>query len=228
LGAEGTVADSDPTIPEPIASLFELLRGDLIDACARWTIFKGLYGSGPRRVALMRHTAAWFFGKLRLMLIDDVVLAIARLVDKARTHEDANQSLARLLETLDPSRDGDLLAEGRRLLAQLTVGCKPFLQHRNKRVAHRDLASRENPESMPLPGLTTAAVDAALEGIAQVMNLIQVHFTGSEMGYTAVRVPYHEDADGLVWALQKASVIDALVDPLRHWDLIQLSEFRDA
>ena len=203
------------SIPRPMGDLFVLLRGDLVEACARWKIYKDLHVRNPRRVALLQETAAWLFHKLRLLLVDDVILSIARFGDRRGFRNQDRQSLERLLETPDERHHSNLLADVRPRLEELKSQCKPFIVHRNNRVAHRDLAARQYPDINPLPGLPVDSVDSALGGIADVMNVIEVYFTGGTMGYLEVIVPYHEDVDGLVWALKKAHEVDPLVDQLR-------------
>ncbi len=223
-----TESNRSNEIPEDLRGLFELLRSDVIELQARWKMFKELYATNQTRLELLRESASWFFETLRVILLDDVILGIARLTDPARTLGQENQSLEKLMISIDHTDHPDLVLVLERLLKLAQDESQPFREHRNKRLAHRDLEKRLEPGEDPLPDLSFAAFDRALKAVSDFLNEIEVHFADTAMGYEHVITPYLEDVDGLVWTLKKAAAIDTSVDQMRVWELIELTKFKEA
>jgi hypothetical protein len=54
---------------------------------------------------------------------------------------------------------------------------------RNRHIAHRDLRLALNEPAKPLAKADKAKVDAALKAVVEVMNAVDIYFTGSETRY---------------------------------------------
>lgn len=54
---------------------------------------------------------------------------------------------------------------------------------RNRHIAHRDLALVINEGAIPLAGASRKGVKDSLHAIAAVLNVLESHYCGSEVGY---------------------------------------------
>jgi len=73
----------DP-IPEPLRRPFRSLQNRVTRLHLRWMFFHQLFATGPRRVALLNESAGGLFSELQQIMLDDLVLATARLLDRRK------------------------------------------------------------------------------------------------------------------------------------------------
>jgi hypothetical protein len=167
-----------------------------------WKDYRTLYGTSPERIELLNWAASTFFGLLDSILFNNIVLAIARLTDRAQTGSYTNASLERLVEALEPDLDAAMVDSLHKKLDKLTTFCKPIRERRNKALAHADLDTTLDYRSDPLPGISRADIEEALKQIRAFLNVIHVHFRKSAVGYEYVSFPF--GGEDLIFHLENA------------------------
>ncbi len=216
----------DP-IPDPVREPFRALYGEVVRLHFRWLLFKQLYVRGQTRVDLLNEMAGGLFYQLQYIMMDDVVMAAARLLDPAHSFGQENLTLNLLRDRVAASVGPDIVSELDARIAQLLALSDPLRRHRNKRIAHADYQHHPAIVGSVLPGIAIRLVDDVLKEIAEAMNVVQRRF---ERGTTVYdMVSGESDADTLVWNLRKAAdwghfVGDALAQAMR----LQVSPYHDA
>jgi hypothetical protein len=205
--------------------LYESLKTNLVETGARWKTYKELFVGNDARLELLRESANVFFGRIQRVLLDDVILGIARLADRAKQRDDENQSAARLLEVLANTSDKDLVARLEGELARVQEVCAPFMKHRNKRVAHRDKKT-EVRQGTTLPELSVQSFELALFRLSSFLNQVEEYFGDlAVLGHTQLIEPYLESVDGLIWCLKKAAALDLAVKQMEQGNLVQRTKY---
>jgi len=172
-----------PPLPKCIAEKFEQISHDVSWIHARWIIYKQLFAHSEKRIDLLNQCAPNFFMIMQRVLIDDVLLALNRLADRATTQRYERLSLEWIATRLREVADEDLLASTHEKLASFREQCQPFKTHRNKRLAHRDLQASLASNTEPLPGITLHMIDNALAIVRDYLNAIEGHFCDSRTDY---------------------------------------------
>jgi len=175
LSAEQVREKHVKALPGDTGPLYHALYNSLVTANLSWIVFKELFAKSKERVDLLNRTAGTFFLVTQETLRRDVMLAIARMTDSSRGQE--NATVGALVNELTPHVDD---ATGRELAqqgAELLVICKPIQMHRHKTLAHSDKMVAVGSANAPvLPGVTMETVDAALDGIAGILNRVSAAF----------------------------------------------------
>ncbi|MCX7017266.1 MAG: hypothetical protein NTW86_32670, partial [Candidatus Sumerlaeota bacterium] len=165
--------DAQPTqMPPPLAEAFVILSDDVQWLHAHWKIYRELFGTNPQRVELLNRTAPFFFHELERVLKDDVILAICKLLDGRK----GNLVLSGLLRLLDRATHQTLYEELQQRLKSLDSKSLPFVENRNKRIAHRDRAVALGHQTTALPRLPRAEVEDFLGELRGFLNAIQAEF----------------------------------------------------
>jgi len=198
-------------MPRAARRPFDILSGHFIGLCFRWKVFKQLYASGQKRINLMNETAPGFLGHLQPVWLDGVILGVTRLLDPAETslrgRKVPNLALRQLVRRLagDEQLFLDRLA---RRLDRLNRLCKPFRDHRNKRIAHADYWHGTRVKRLRLPGLPQHRIEEMLGALEQFMNAIRDRYGMGLMMYTNVQAAVGADGNALLWSLVKAVAWD--------------------
>lgn len=166
---------------------------------AKWKEYGKLYGRSAARVALLNQVASHFFRLLQDALLEDTLLHLARLTDPPTSVGRANLTLRRLPALIS---DGQLAAQVESLVGVAQAACEPARLWRNRRLAHRDLALAVATATDPLPGISRADVQRALDAISAVLNRLERHYWNSHTCYELFITPAN-DADSLVYYLGK-------------------------
>ena len=138
---------------------FRELWNDIAWLHRRWDAYKKLFRS-QERVKLLNQTAPDFFHLIQKVLADDVLLAVARLLDPASTGNKPNLTLARLALEIEGLGEHALADEIDIAREQLRTRCSSILQTRNKSLAHRDYDTAVG--STVLDPVTGKAIDEAI------------------------------------------------------------------
>jgi len=189
--------------PEEAGKLFHELWTNVAHLHLNWENYRSLFGTSPERIELLNWAAPSFFGLLDGILRHDVVLAITRLTDHAKSAGKATASLARLIDMLTPSMDAAQVAELRSELEDLRSYCEPLRQLRNRLIAHDDLATALHYHPEPLPGISRAYIEEVLEKIRQLLGDMEEHFRGSRTSHQHV-ISSPGNAESLIFALERA------------------------
>lgn len=230
LGQPRSQQPEDRPLPSNVRELYTRLANEVAEMNRRWNMYRDLFLGSEARIALLQSSAGVFFGTLQRMLLDDVVLGITRLSDPARTGRFTNQSLLALAEEFADQSYPELAQELRSKLARVESACAPFRNHRDKRIAHRDLTWSLTPHIITLPDLAPADFDRALKGLNAILNTVEDFFTDLTFtGYSYVIEPLLSSTDGLLWALKKAAALDvAEPNQMKHGQLMSKTKYGDA
>jgi len=165
----------------------------------RWALYKQLFGKSDRRIALLNETAGSFFGVLQGVLLDDVVLELARLVDSPKSCGKANLTLLRIPGLI---ADQELRPEIEAMVDSAEGACAKARDQRNRRLAHNDLSLAVETSAKPLPAIGIADVESALAAVRDLLNRLDSHYLNSTVAYEYVGTG-PTDGDSLVHYLNK-------------------------
>ena len=186
-----------------LGTAFDVLRYDVVLAFASWALYKQLY-TDPERVRVLHQAAPYFSNLLGFTHRLDVVLQLARLVDKPDTGGRDNLTLQRLpLLVTEPG----LRSRVTSVVKSACIACQGPIDWRNRRLAHRDLPLALAAADEPLPEISGDDIDSALRSFADVLNLIEAHFdNGVTTAYEFMN--QGREADGLFYLLERGLEAD--------------------
>lgn len=165
-----------------------------------WRLYQQLFGS-EARVALLNESGGHLFHVLQQSMLDRFLLGLTRLTDPAKTGKHANLSLAALVEEVDQQSElQDRLA---RQIGLLDKSVEAMREHRNKRVAHADLAALTDPEAA-LQGYKIADIEGALNRISEFLNSYELQTNNTQTAYDQCILPIGHDGERLVRCLKEA------------------------
>jgi hypothetical protein len=204
LSAEEILQQHIAAMGEELGRVYNRLLNDVVWLDLKWIQYQRLFLRSPERLRVLKETAGHFFAFIKSVLADDLLLHVARLTDppqsrgRGTTRENLTlQRLPRLIE------DSDLRAEVTELVKAAERAAGPARDHRNRRLAHRDLAIALDVGSDPLAGLSRLEIDATLAAIRAVIERMARHYWEDLAPYNAEFALDH-DADLLVFWLRKA------------------------
>ncbi len=190
------------SFPSGTGELFHELWTNVAHLHMNWKNYRSLYGTSPERIDLLKWTASMFFGLLEGILRHDIILSIARLNDPPKSVGKPNASLAYLLDQLAPSLDAPLLGTLRSRLQDIQNYCDRVKQIRNRLLAHDDLATALNYHPDPLPTISRADIEGALEKLRDFLGEIEEHFRGVRTSHQYVISI--DDGEALISKLESA------------------------
>lgn len=203
-----------------LGEFFHSLTNDLTWLHAKWQQYRGLFGTDEARIALVNRSAAFCFHVVQDSLWDDVLLHICRLTDPATSlGRFKNLSFAALPPLLHAH--SALQQHVEPLVSQCRAAAKFARDHRDKRLAHRDLDHALGRVATPLGGISRRDVEEVLEAFRNVMQPIYNQLLDTTMMYEDVIV--RGDADALIVALKRAEKFEQLLKARK----IPYSEDRD-
>ena len=169
---------------------------------AVWEIFIQLYGSSDDNVRLMNSVAPQYFAITKDVLFDELVLILCRLTDSAKTRSQDNATFAQLIEKLDQDRHDQLIKS---LMARLEVinnKIGSFRVWRNKRLAHKDLSTALENDSLVLPGITRGDTQEVINEMVDFLNEFSIELQGEKQVYNPFLV-HHGDGNALMAYLKR-------------------------
>src|SRR6266404_1048523 len=161
-------------IPAEIRQAYDSLAWDVCQLHRKWGMFCRLFASGENIVELLNTSAAGFFRTLEDLLADDILLSISRLADPKQSFGKDNLTLERLVHSIDSTKHAQLKREIERRFSNARDKCAFAKDQRNKRIAHSDLSTKLQVNSLPSP--TKTNIEEALESIRRVMNSVELYF----------------------------------------------------
>jgi hypothetical protein len=166
----------------------------------RWRFFRALFVANKEHVDLLNHCAPVFFGDLWRILLDDVTIALARLVDRRREVVSLDR-LHGLITTANSESESQLLKEQ---LSRVSEACRAIVDRRCSVVAHRnrEVAYGDKVISSVSPRL----VEEALFEVRRFMNLVETGLGRPETRYEAICAAF--GSEDLITALKKARSVD--------------------
>jgi hypothetical protein len=177
-----------------LGGIYNALRTDVIRLQMKWNQYRKLYAQSPEQIELLNQVAGHFFGLIQGIMLEDVVLHLARLSDREQTARKENLSFRRLPALV---LDEQLASEVAALVEAAVNACEFTLSWRNRHLAHRDLALSLASSVDPLPGISRAQIEGALESMRALLNRMSIHYIGSETAYQIV-MTHGRDVGSLV------------------------------
>lgn len=191
-----------PNTPANVAAIHGALWNHVVDLEGQWQTYKRLFMDEPT-VEVLNWAASGFFAKTQRSLVDEMMLSIARLLDKAKGAQD-NAVLERLAQECDTAGRKDVGDRVRRCIAKAEALTDPIRKQRNKRIGHLDFAVHVDKKA--LPPVIVREVSDALRLIKAAMNVVEKAFEGRETKYSAYNVL--GGADTLAYVLKRAKEAD--------------------
>lgn len=175
-------------MPPELQDVHQIIGREMYLLWTKWKYFKRLYCKDDETVRLLNSAGAFFFRIVEDLFRDDVILTICRLTDPPRTKvagkEKINLTLSYLAE-LVPASESSLVANLADALKQVDVKCERFRPHRNRRIGHYDLDTRQRQPSARLPAFNLADVDGVLDSFADILNAIESHYNNNTQSYAS-------------------------------------------
>jgi hypothetical protein len=168
--------------PDSLQEIFEGLWQETVSLHAHWELYLDLYGD-PKKIRILNATVPSVFQLIEENLRANMIVSFGRLTDPSKTGKKDNLSLARLVESLPAHCDDDFVCSANQRLVDIQSQCEPITTHRNRRVAHNDLATAIHYHENPLPGIGQSRITEALKMIAELMNSVQMYFQNGETTY---------------------------------------------
>jgi hypothetical protein len=143
----------------------------------KWQEYSDLFGTKNSRIDLVNEAAPIFFRVVQDVLLEDILLHIARLMDRPqRGYDKEVLTLRNLPKLVDVSFRTTVEA----LLKDVESKIKFCRDWRNRHIAHRNLALATNPSARPLDQASRKLVNEALDSIVVVLNAVSAHYRDSE------------------------------------------------
>jgi len=190
----------DTNMPESVQEIYGWLEDELIWTREKWHTFTGLFRNlkGNESVAIqVNRFASEFFLLCQEVLGHDVILALCRMNDPAKSGGNMNMTLEQLVNVVDKDCEdiGPRLKEARKLV---TLAMTPLREHRNKSLGHNDFKRCSSDEAAP--GVKYAAVDKSLESVEHMMNVVRLQYDGCDTSFDLLGP---RAVDGLVASLDE-------------------------
>ncbi len=163
-----------------LGGCFYSLYHELVLVHAKWLEYRELYAHSSDRLDLLNRTSGFFFKIVQDGLWDDVLLHIARITDPVRTAGNENLTIQILPPLIE---DRELQKEARIHLERCIEKSVFAREHRNKRLAHRDLLLASDEKAVPLSGVSRAHIEDMLASLRELMNKLDHHYRDTTVMY---------------------------------------------
>jgi len=181
-----------------LGPVYHALHNEVAWLHAKWKQYCHLYASAET-VDLLNETAGFFFRVVQDVMWNDVMLHVARLMERAELGRKENLVLCRLAGAIE---DAALAARVAALVERAKTETAFIRDWRNRRLAHNDLQLALDSGSQPLPDVSHDQMERALAALRAVMNEIQLHYWDSTTDYEFCVA--HTDAESLTYYLSVA------------------------
>jgi AbiU2 len=175
-------ADNIEKMGHPLGAQYSALWQEVANIHLNWGEFVELYGTKPERLELINRAAGTFFGVVQRSLWEGTLLHLARLTDPSKSpgKDRFNLTIQNFPYLIDDEKTKQQVRGLVKAAIDKTEFCRDW---RNRHIAHRDLKLALDEPATPLAQADKSKVDAALKAIVEVMNAVDIYFTGSETGY---------------------------------------------
>jgi hypothetical protein len=182
--------------------VLECVHGAVLQLSYRWKIYCQLFDSGAENIALLNSSGGNLFELFQRLVLDDAILALARLTDPAssgKTRE--NASIKLLVSTAKPVLPPDVVAECEAALTRLDAHVLNLRVHRDKALAHTDLEHSLHVHL--LPQITYDELEAAMNESRAILNVVRLALFHQTCSYDVI-VPFGRSGTDLLSLLKRA------------------------
>lgn len=181
--------------PEKIRKPLGLLTGEAHDLYCAWQIFKDISIDVPATTALINKTSPFFFIRVQNILLEHLIIGVARLTDPPLQFNHRNLTFHDLFDGEKPLQ-----------IEELEKSATNIREIRRKIVGHLDYECGIDPSLLPNKGIITE-IRKSLELIDEILQLAWERWTGNI--YTISSIAASETVE-ILKCLQKAEVYDRL------------------
>jgi hypothetical protein len=164
-----------PRPTEVLGNIYDGCWKATVEVHALWDVYRTLFLASEREVAILNHGAGFAAWAFQVALLDHILLCICRVTDPAATGSKSNLTLESLLEILPAEftvAERDALAK---LKDEIGAAVEPLRLHRNKRIAHSDLA-HACAKFADLPPILKTHIEDAIALIERFVTTVSLHF----------------------------------------------------
>lgn len=183
-------------LPEEIADQFEAAKQQLITASAKWQLVEQLFAKSQVRSDFLGRTGSGFFALIRDSVVTDVMISLGRLLDRPHLKGNDNLTLERLMTAVSELGNEELAPKLADHLQNAKTAYEATRLYRNKRLAHNDLKTILEQDTMSLPPATVGEIRTTLREAGEFLNAIDLHYQKSTTTFGYVMI--EGDADGIV------------------------------
>ena len=152
-----------------------------------------------RKRLVHQRIAPIFFFYTTHLFHDQLVLSIAKLLDRSKTYRSPNASLSRLIESI-PEEHANTINHLTNSLEIIKENAERIIKHRNKRISHNDYSVYAL--NNPLPAISENEFMKTLRGFEDFLNYIEVNLLGgTPVDYSAAEI--REEAQRLFAFLKR-------------------------
>jgi AbiU2 len=169
--AENVLDQFVASMGQEIGTIYAHLWAECLDLNAAWGEFEALFAN-KENFDVFNAAAPGFFAYLQDLMIQDLVLRVARMVDKSS--QQANLSLEVLRNNLPLANKAAL----ENAFLDLEMNSAFAVVWRNKLYAHKDLSIILGNPAKPLPDINRIQMEAAIKSINGVMDQIDQIYGG--------------------------------------------------
>jgi AbiU2 len=187
-----------------LGPLYFALYNDVVWLHAKWNQYRILFAESPERIELLNGVAGFFFRMIHEVLLENVVLHVARLIDPPQSgtkKKKDNLTLSRLKAAVE-EKAPELIAEIAKLVGRARTEASFIKEWRDRRIAHRDLKLAMNDPIVRLPEISCARMERVLLAVRAILNEVEYHFWQGSIGFEHFIA--HDDAENLVHYLKAA------------------------
>lgn len=193
--AEQVEKDHLKRLGPALGPVYHALYNECLWLHVKWHQYVELYGTKRERIQLLNRAARHFFRIVQDTLWEDTVLNLARLTDPPGTGSKKNLTIQCLPALLGNQK---FRLEIQRLVNDALKATAFARDWRNKRIAHRDLATTLQKGSAPLAPASRNDIQKALEAVSRVLERV----TKSEIAFNLVTDTLANDARWLLHVLR--------------------------
>jgi len=170
-----------------VSEIYESIKEDLIRLNGNWLQYKQLFTESDEHFEVMNQTSPGFFRLYQDMSVDNAIVVLSRMIDNPR-----NETLPRLLKLVKNDVHHTIHAEMEDDLEALKAKCTEIVEHRNKRVVHKESAALKVIEgeagegAQKLPPINRKMIEGAMRDMADLMNKILGCYESVEQSYIPV------------------------------------------
>ena len=164
---------------EELGRAYHLLWNECALLHMRWEEYLELFANDAENFHVMNETAPGFFRSVQDLYWESILLGLCRFSDKSVVAGKKTLSLANLLTYAASQPVLDLP----KLVNDALTKIKFAQDWRNRRIAHADLVHMLDKPATPLAPASRQHVREALCSIVDALSAIEMHFTGSGLGF---------------------------------------------
>jgi hypothetical protein len=182
----------------------------------KWKFFEQLF-TEKQRHEILNATAPSLFGYIQDLMLNDIILCIARLTDPFKSSGRENLSFDSILAEID---DSSVRIEASEIISKIKTKTKAIRVWRNKKLAHNDLKKAVG--GNPLPPIYIIELSEMLKLTSQIVNIIYKRFQDTEVRHDLCVTS--GDGDSLMFYLEYG--LDVWEEDKRNHNVDRLHKLR--